>query len=123
MGIITKHLNFNAWLFLHYLAINLEPFVFRDLLGELITELRKKFGFEDNSSSRTQSIVTHSLKSSELHRLNYDDIDDDDADADHYADELQTKDELHIPHQIHIADEFLSKENLQILNEMHIKHK
>lgn len=38
---VTQHSSFSDWLFLYYLAKNMEPYLFRDMLIELANELRQ----------------------------------------------------------------------------------
>lgn len=40
MLIITQYTSYSDWLFLYYLAKNMEPFVFQNLLTDLSNELR-----------------------------------------------------------------------------------
>lgn len=40
MLIVTKHSSFSDWIFLYYLAKNMEPYIFRDMLIDLANELR-----------------------------------------------------------------------------------
>lgn len=38
--LITQHTSYSDWLFLYYLAKNMEPYVFQNLLTDLSNELR-----------------------------------------------------------------------------------
>lgn len=38
---VTQHSSFSDWLFLYYLAKNMEPYLFRDMLIDLANELRQ----------------------------------------------------------------------------------
>lgn len=38
---VTRHSSFSDWIFLYYLAKNMEPYLFRDMLIELANELRE----------------------------------------------------------------------------------
>lgn len=38
---VTEHISFSEWVFLYYLAKNMEPFVFSELLADLSTEFRQ----------------------------------------------------------------------------------
>lgn len=40
---VIHHISFSDWVFLYYLAKNLEPFVFSDLLADLSTEFRQNY--------------------------------------------------------------------------------
>lgn len=40
---VVRHISYSDWLFLYYLAKNLEPFVFCDLLNDLATEFRQHY--------------------------------------------------------------------------------
>lgn len=37
---VTKHSSFSDWIFLYYLAKNMEPYLFRNMLVDLARELR-----------------------------------------------------------------------------------
>lgn len=40
---VTRHISYSDWIFLYYLAKNLEPFVFQDFLSELACEFRRDY--------------------------------------------------------------------------------
>lgn len=49
---VTQHSSFSDWLFLYYLAKNMEPYLFRDMLIELANELRQG----DDSDNELQNV-------------------------------------------------------------------
>lgn len=48
---VTQHSSFSDWLFLYYLAKNMEPYLFRDMLIELANELRQS-DVSDNEAAQ-----------------------------------------------------------------------
>lgn len=44
---VTQHSSFSDWLFLYYLAKNMEPYLFRDMLIDLANELRQSDGSDN----------------------------------------------------------------------------
>lgn len=40
---VTRHISYSDWIFLYYLAKNLEPFVFQNFLSELAIEFRRDY--------------------------------------------------------------------------------
>lgn len=50
---VTQHSSFSDWLFLYYLAKNMEPYLFRDMLIDLANELRQS---EDASDNELQNV-------------------------------------------------------------------
>lgn len=49
---VTQHSSFSDWLFLYYLAKNMEPYLFRDMLIDLANELRQN----DVSDNELQNV-------------------------------------------------------------------
>lgn len=43
LSIVIRHISFSDWIFLYYLAKNLEPYVFCDLLADLAAEFRLQY--------------------------------------------------------------------------------
>uniref|UniRef100_A0A1B0DD11 Innexin n=1 Tax=Phlebotomus papatasi TaxID=29031 RepID=A0A1B0DD11_PHLPP len=68
MGVIKKALIFSDWLFLYYIAKNLDPPVFRELLSSLVAELRadRDEVYIEDSDEESEDV--------ELRRPNEDDI-------------------------------------------------
>lgn len=50
---VTQHSSFSDWLFLYYLAKNMEPYLFRDMLIDLANELRQS----DVSDNELQNVI------------------------------------------------------------------
>lgn len=44
---VTQHSSFSDWIFLYYLAKNMEPYLFRNMLIELANELRESEADDD----------------------------------------------------------------------------
>lgn len=67
---VTRHSSFSDWIFLYYLAKNMEPYLFRDMLIELANELRESEEdlsvFDESSSENVRNNeVTKALLMSE----------------------------------------------------------
>lgn len=43
LSTVVHHISYSDWIFLYYLAKNMEPFVFCHLLGDLSEEFRRKY--------------------------------------------------------------------------------
>lgn len=46
---VVRHISYSDWLFLYYLAKNMEPYVFCDLLADLATEFRQNYIEEEET--------------------------------------------------------------------------
>lgn len=49
--IVTKHFSLSDWLFLYYIASNIEPFVFRNIIRELADEMRTPTSLSESGNS------------------------------------------------------------------------
>lgn len=66
---VTRHSSFSDWIFLYYLAKNMEPYLFREMLIELANEMRvteeDQPEFDESSSENDKNNeVTHALLAS-----------------------------------------------------------
>lgn len=63
---VTRHSSFSDWIFLYYLAKNMEPYLFREMLIDLANELRVTEEdlpeFDESSSENDKNNqMTHAL--------------------------------------------------------------
>ena len=56
MLVVTRHSSFSDWIFLYYLAKNMEPYLFRNMLVDLATELRDSDSISDRKSPSKDDI-------------------------------------------------------------------
>lgn len=56
---ITKNLSFSSWLFLYYLAKNMDSYVFKILLNDLAKELRNPKEMEDKNGTLEEKTPLH----------------------------------------------------------------
>lgn len=59
--LITQYTYYSDWLFLYYLAKNMEPYVFRNLLTDLSSELRNG-GFDENEELLRKPVLQQSIR-------------------------------------------------------------
>lgn len=69
--VVTAHISFSEWIFLYYLAKNMEPYLFTIFLGDLASELRARYNEEhdkllaDESNRRNDEKSTLKLDAAE----------------------------------------------------------
>lgn len=64
---VTTHTSYSDWIFLYYLAKNMEPYLFTILLGDLATELRTHYNDEHDKllADETKRATTMKLDGAE----------------------------------------------------------
>lgn len=66
---VTQHSSFSDWIFLYYLAKNMEPYLFREMLIDLANEMRQTDASDDddeavplhNDDSATENDKNHEV--------------------------------------------------------------
>lgn len=48
---VTQHSSFSDWIFLYYLAKNMEPYLFREMLIDLANEMRQSDASDDDDEA------------------------------------------------------------------------
>lgn len=69
---VTQHSSFSDWIFLYYLAKNMEPYLFRDMLIDLANELRQPDESDNNDDEDIDDpndISTENQKNNEVSKV------------------------------------------------------
>lgn len=65
---VTQHSSFSDWIFLYYLAKNMEPYLFRNMLIELANELRESEETSAADDAEAELSATENGKNDEVNR-------------------------------------------------------
>lgn len=72
---VNHHISYSDWIFLYYLAKNMEPYIFCDLLADLAAEFRRNYIDEherltkdQNQHGEQSSIETENIDEVDLRR-------------------------------------------------------
>lgn len=74
LAIVTRHISYADWVFLYYLAKNMEPYVFQNFLSELAVEFTRRYVDENARLYQQQS--TSEQSTSERSTINKESIDE-----------------------------------------------
>lgn len=73
LATVTRHLSYPDWVFLYYLAKNMEPFVFQNFLSELAAEFTRRY--VDDENARLYQMEQSTSERSTINKESIDEVD------------------------------------------------